>query len=410
MDPDPGKTPAVKTPSATWRDVPATVWTLGFVSLLMDVSSELVHSLLPVFLTSVVGASTVDVGLIEGIAEATAAIAKVFSGAFSDRIGKRKLLVGIGYGLSAVTKPIFPLAATAWEVLAARFIDRIGKGIRDAPRDALIADVTPSAVRGAGYGIRQALDTVGAFVGPLAAVALMALYADNFRAVFWWALLPAALAVLLIVIGVREPDGTKATAQRRWPVRKEELRRMPAAFWVVIAIGVVFALARFSQAFLLLKAQAEGLALALIPLVLVWMNVVYAVTATPAGILSDKIGRVYVLLCGLGALLVADLVLAFMPGLGGVVIGVGLWGLYLGFSQGLLSALVADTAPEDLRGTAFGLFNLVTGGALLAASIVAGWLWSDFGPTATFSAGAVFSGLALLIVAFGIKAGPKPAA
>jgi len=413
MSPDTGKpeiaTP-VATPIATWRDVPATVWTLGFVSLLMDVSSELVHSLLPVFLTSVVGASAVDVGLIEGIAEATAAIAKVFSGAFSDRIGKRKLLVGIGYGLSAVTKPIFPLASTAWEVLAARFIDRIGKGIRDAPRDALIADITPSAVRGAGYGIRQALDTVGAFVGPLSAVALMALYADNFRAVFWWALLPAALAVLLIVIGVREPDGTKATAQRGWPVRKDELKRMPAAFWVVIAIGVVFALARFSQAFLLLKAQAEGLALALIPLVLVWMNVVYAVTATPAGILSDKIGRVYVLLCGLGALLVADLVLAFIPGLGGVVIGVGLWGLYLGFSQGLLSALVADTAPEDLRGTAFGLFNLVTGGALLAASVVAGWLWSDFGPTATFSAGAVFSGLALLIVAFGIKAGPKPAA
>ena len=410
MSPDSAKTPVLKTPLATWRDVPATVWTLGFVSLLMDVSSELVHSLLPVFLTTVVGASAVDVGLIEGIAEATAAIAKVFSGVWSDRIGKRKLLVGIGYGLSALTKPIFPLAGTAWEVLAARFVDRIGKGIRDAPRDALIADITPSAVRGAGYGIRQTLDTVGAFVGPLSAVALMALYADNFRAVFWWALLPASLAVLLIVIGVREPDGTRATAQRGWPVRKEELRRMPAAFWVVIAIGVVFALARFSEAFLLLKAQAEGLALALIPLVLVWMNLVYAIAATPAGILSDKIGREYVLLCGLGALLLADLALAFIPGLGSVVIGVGLWGLYLGFSQGLLSALVADTAPEDLRGTAFGLFNLVTGGALLAASVVAGWLWSDFGPTATFSAGAVFSGLAILIVAFGVRRGPSRAA
>ena len=410
MSPDSAKLPVTKPPLATWRDVPATVWTLGFVSLLMDVSSELVHSLLPVFLTTVLGASAVDVGLIEGIAEATAAIAKVFSGAWSDRIGKRKLLVGIGYGLSALTKPIFPLAGTAWEVLAARFVDRIGKGIRDAPRDALIADITPSAVRGAGYGIRQALDTVGAFVGPLSAVALMALYVDDFRAVFWWALLPASLAVLLIVIGVREPDGTRATAQRGWPVRKEELRRMPAAFWVVIAIGVVFALARFSEAFLLLKAQAEGLALALIPLVLVWMNLVYAIAATPAGILSDKIGRVYVLLCGLGALLLADLALAFIPGLGGVVIGVGLWGLYLGFSQGLLSALVADTAPEDLRGTAFGLFNLVTGGALLAASVVAGWLWSDFGPTATFSAGAVFSGLAILIVAFGVKRGADPAA
>jgi MFS family permease len=409
MNPDNGNT-SVEISSASWRDVPATVWTLGFVSLLMDVSSELIHGLLPVFLTSVLGASTVYVGLIEGVAEATAAIVKVFSGAFSDRIGKRKLLVGIGYGLSAVTKPIFPLAGTAWEVLAARFIDRIGKGIRDAPRDALIADITPSAVRGAGYGIRQALDTVGAFVGPLSAVALMALYSDNFRAVFWWALLPAGLAVLLIVIGVREPDRTQASAQRGWPVRRQDIKRMPPAFWIVIAIGVVFALARFSQAFLVLKAQAEGLALALIPLVLVWMNLVYALAATPAGILSDKIGRVNVLLCGLAALVVADLVLAFIPGLVGVVIGVGLWGLYLGFSQGLLSALVADTAPEDLRGTAFGLFNLVTGGALLAASVLAGWLWSGFGPTATFTAGAVFSGFAILVVAFGIKARPGPAA
>jgi MFS family permease len=400
---------AGKTSSATWRDVPATVWTLGFVSLLMDVSSELIHSLLPVFLTTVVGASTVAVGLIEGIAEATAAVAKVFSGALSDRIGKRKLLVGIGYSLAAITKPVFPLASTAWEILAARFVDRIGKGIRDAPRDALIADVTPPTIRGASYGIRQALDTVGGFAGPLLAVALMALYADDFRAVFWWALVPAALAVLLIVVGVREPDDTRATARRGWPIRKAELKRMSPAFWMVIAIGVVFTLARFSQAFLVLKAQAEGLALALIPLVFVWMNLVYALAATPAGILSDRLGRANVLLCGLGALVLADLALAFVPGLGGVIIGVGLWGLYLGFSQGLLSALVADTAPEDLRGTAFGLFNLVTGAALLIASIVAGWLWYDFGPTATFSAGAVLSGLAMLIMAFGIKAGAKPA-
>jgi MFS family permease len=408
MSLDTGKTP-LATPSVTWRDVPATVWTLGFVSLLMDVSSELIHSLLPVFLITVVGASTVDVGLIEGIAEATAAIAKVFSGALSDRIGKRKLLVGLGYGLAAITKPVFPLAGTAWQVLAARFVDRIGKGIRDAPRDALIADITPPQIRGASYGIRQALDTVGGFAGPLAAVALMALYANNFRAVFWWATVPAALAVLLIAVGVREPDGTAATAQRGWPVRRQELKRMPRAFWVVIAIGVVFALARFSEAFLVLKAQAEGLALALIPLVFVWMNLVYALTATPAGILSDRIGRVNVLLCGLLALAVADLALAFVPGLGGVIVGVGLWGLYLGLSQGLLSALVADTAPPDLRGTAFGLFNLVSGVALLVASVLAGWLWYEAGPTATFSAGAAFSALAILIVAFGLKAAPKPA-
>lgn len=395
--------------SVTWRDVPKSVWVLGFVSLLMDVSSELIHSLLPVFLVTVVGASTTMVGLIEGIAEATAAIAKVFSGALSDRIGKRKLLAGIGYALGAITKPVFPLASTAWEVLAARFVDRIGKGIRGAPRDALVADVTPPEIRGAAYGIRQALDTAGAFMGPLLAVALMALYANDFRAVFWWAAVPAALAVLLIVVGVQEPDGIKATAKRGWPIRKEDLKRLPPSFWMVIAIGIVFTLARFSEAFLVLKAQAEGLALALIPLVFVWMNLVYALMATPAGILSDKIGREKLLLCGLGALLIADLTLAFVPGLGGVLVGVGLWGLYLGFSQGLLSALVADTAPEDLRGTAFGLFNLVTGGALLIASVLAGWLWQAFGSTATFLAGAAFSGFAALIMIAAMKAETKPA-
>ena len=398
-----------KTSTATWRDVPASVWALGFVSLLMDISSELIHSLLPIFLVTAVGASTTIVGLIEGIAEATASIAKLFSGALSDRIGKRKLLVGIGYGLAAVTKPVFPLASTAWEVLAARFVDRIGKGIRGAPRDALVADVTPPAIRGAAYGIRQALDTVGAFTGPLLAVALMALYANDFRAVFWWAAVPSALAVLLIVVGVQEPDGVKATAKRGWPIHKQDLKRLSPSFWMVIAIGMVFTLARFSEAFLVLKAQAEGLALALIPLVLVWMNVVYSMTATPAGIFSDRVGRVKLLLCGLGALFIADLTLAFAPGLVAVFIGVGFWGLHMGLSQGLLSALVADTAPEDLRGTAFGLFNLVAGAALLIASVLAGWLWQAFGPTATFLAGAVFSGLAALIMSATMKAGTKPA-
>ena len=268
-----------KIPSVTWRDVPTSVWALGFVSLLMDISSELIHSLLPVFLITVVGASTVAVGLIEGIAEATAAITKVFSGAVSDWIGKRKLLVGIGYGLAAITKPVFPLASTAWEVLAARFVDRIGKGIRDAPRDALIADITPPAIRGAGYGIRQALDNVGGFAGPLLAVALMVFYANDFRAVFWWALVPAVLAVLLIVVGVREPGGIKGTTKRGLPIRKEELKRLSPAFWMVIGIGAVFTLARFSEAFLVLKAQAEGLPLALIPMVFVWMNLVYALAA-----------------------------------------------------------------------------------------------------------------------------------
>lgn len=383
----------------SWRDFPASVWTLGFVSLLMDISSELVHSLLPVFLVTVIGASTVTIGLIEGIAEATAAIAKVFSGVLSDRLGKRKLLAGIGYALSALTKPMFPLASTAGEVLAARFVDRVGKGIRGAPRDALVADITPDEIRGAAYGLRQALDTVGAVAGPLLAIALMALYANDFRAVFWWATIPAALSVILIFAGIQEPDGLKKSEARGWPLQKADLVRLPSRYWAVISIGVVFTLARFSEAFLVLKAQSVGLSLALVPLVFVWMNLVYAAVATPAGSMSDRIGREKVLWFGLLALVAADLALAVLPGLLGIAIGVGLWGIYLGLSQGLLSALVADTAPEDLRGTAFGLFNLVTGIALLAASLFAGWLWQAFGPAATFLAGALFAGLAALLMA-----------
>jgi MFS family permease len=388
--------------SRTWRDIPRSVIALGLVSLLMDLSSELIHGLLPIFLTTVIGASTLVVGIIEGVSEATVSITKVFSGAISDRIGKRKLLVGIGYGLAAVSKPIFPLAGTASEIFAARFLDRIGKGIREAPRDALIADITPPAIRGASYGLRQALDTVGAVAGPMIAVALMALYANDFRAVFWWAAVPAMLAVLVLVIGVTEPPPTAGSQPRGWPIRKAELARLPRAYWIVVAIGAVFGLARFSEAFLILKAQAEGLTLMMAPLVLVWMNLVYAVVAAPAGILSDRIGRKNLLLCGLAALTIADLLL-MLPSLGGTAAGIGLWGLYLGLSQGLLSALVADTAPDDLRGTAFGLFNLVNGSALLAASTLAGWTWHAFGPVTMFAVGGGFSLLALLTTAIGLQ-------
>ncbi len=387
-----------KSASPNWRDVPASVWTLGFVSMLMDISSELIHGLMPVFLVTVLGASTVMIGLIEGISEATAAIAKVFSGTLSDRIGKRKLLVGMGYGLSAIVKPMFPLSNTAWEVLVARFIDRVGKGIREAPRDALVADITPSAIRGASYGIRQALDSAGSVVGPLLAMGLMAFYNNNFRAVFWWALAPAAVCVLLLVVGVREPAGVAATEKRGWPIHASNLKRLPSVFWLVVVIGGVFTLARFSEAFLILKAQAEGLAVGLVPSVFICMYAVYALMATPVGILSDKMGRTGLLLTGLAVLFLADLTLAFMPGLIAAFVGIGLWGMYLGLSQGLLSALVADAAPDDLRGTAFGVFNLIAGGVLLLASVLAGWLWHAFGPTATFLAGAAFSAFAAFIL------------
>jgi len=382
----------------TWRELPRTVVVLGFVSLLMDASSELIHSLLPVFLVSVLGASAATVGLIEGFAEATAAVGKVFSGVLSDRIGKRKILTVLGYGLAAASKVLFPLATTAGFVFLARFVDRIGKGVRDAPRDALIADVTPPTLRGAAYGLRQALDTVGAFIGPLAAIALMYALADDFRAVFWWALIPAALAVLLLVVGVEEP--APRTDGKRAPPRLAELALLPAAYWWVVTIGAVFTLARFSEAFLVLRASGVGLPIALVPLVFVAMNVTYAIVAAPAGAWSDRIGRRGLLLAGIGTLILADLVLAFFPALPATFVGIALWGVYLGLTQGLLSALVADAAPADRRGTAFGVFNLVTGFVLLMASFLAGILWDAAGPTMTFAAGAAFAAIAAAMLMF----------
>jgi MFS family permease len=378
------------------RAVPRGVWAIGLVSLFMDVSSEMIHSLLPVFLVGTLGASVALVGLIEGIAEATASITKVFSGWISDRLGKRKMLAVLGYGLGALSKPVFPLAVTPFEVLGARFADRIGKGIRGAPRDALVADITEPGARGAAFGLRQALDTVGAFLGPLLALGLMLVLAGDIRAVFAWAVIPAVIAVLLMVFGVEEPKRSRAPGQARVPIRWREVRDLGWPFWSVVAVGVVFTLARFSEAFLVLRAQGVGLSLGLIPLVLIVMNLVYAAVAAPAGSLSDRMDRRSLLAIGLGILILADLALAFLPSVGGVLLGVALWGAHMGVTQGLLSALVADAAPERLRGTAFGAFNLATGLTLLLASGLAGILWSRLGAPATFVAGSLFCAVALV--------------
>lgn len=383
------------TVEATPKKIHRTVWALGFVSMFMDISSEMIHSLLPIFLVTTLGASPALLGIIEGIAEATASITKVFSGWLSDRLGKRKLLAVIGYGLGAISKPVFPLAVAPFEVLGARFVDRVGKGIRGAPRDALVADVTPPEIRGAAYGLRQALDTVGAFVGPLAAIGLMFLLAGDMRSVFWWAVLPAGIAVVLLVLGVEEPTHLAGNNERKLPITWADVRRMGPAYWSVVALGVVYTMARFSEAFLVLRAQDVGLAIALVPLVMVAMNVVYSVVATPAGRWSDRIDRRIVLAAGLAALIAADLVLALFDSVLGALIGAGLWGLHMGLSQGLLAALVADTAPASLRGTAFGVFSLATGVAMLAASALAGLLWTLYGAQATFLAGATFAALAL---------------
>jgi MFS family permease len=386
-----------------WRSIPRSVWLLGLVSMFMDLSSEMIHALLPLYLVSVLGVSTLTVGIIEGIAEATASITKIFSGALSDYLGHRKWLAAAGYGLAAVTKPVFPLATGIVSITAARFVDRVGKGIRGAPRDALIADLTPPGARGGAFGLRQSLDTIGAVLGPLAAIAFMAWLADDFRAVFWIAVIPAFVSVAVIVFGVREPERPPGVRTVKSPFSRAELGRLPAAYWMIVAVTAVFTLARFSEAFLLLRAQAAGLPLALVPSVMVVMNVVYALSAWPAGVLSDGMGRYRLLTIGFALLIVADVILAVNGSVAVVMLGVALWGLHMGLTQGLLSAMVADTAPAELRGTAFGVFNLVGGIALLIASVVAGALWEIAGPEGTFLAGAAFTAVALLALPWARK-------
>lgn len=389
-------------PKTRLKNIPRGVWILGFVSLLMDVSSELIHSLLPVFMLTVLGASALVIGLIEGIAEATALIVKVFSGMLSDYWGKRKPLAVFGYGLGALSKPLFAISGGLGMVFAARMVDRIGKGVRGAPRDALVADIVSVEMRGAAFGLRQSLDTVGAFLGPLLAMGLMLLWSNDFRAVFWVAVIPAFLAVFLLLFGVQEPERPLGECRSN-PIRRENLRQLSSAYWRVVGVGAIFTLARFSEAFLVLRALQGGLPVAFTPLVLIGMNIIYSFSAFPFGKLSDRISHHKLLAAGLVVLIAADLMLACSDHWGWVLAGVSLWGLHMGMTQGLLAAMVAGAAPADLRGTAFGFFNLVSGLAMLIASALAGLLWDQFGAAQTFLAGGAFSALALLAVAFGMS-------
>ncbi len=380
---------------ATLGRIPKGVWVLGGVSLLMDVSSEMIHSLLPLFMATTLGASVIIIGLIEGLAEATALILKVFSGAISDYVGKRKGLALLGYGLGALSKPLFAIVPTAGVVFSARMIDRVGKGIRGAPRDALVADVTPPEIRGAAYGLRQALDTVGAFLGPLLAVLLMFIWANDFHAIFWVAVIPGVLSILLLGFGLQEPNSAIAH-KRSNPLKRENLKKLSAAYWWVVAIGSIFTLARFSEAFLVLRAQQMEIPLYTIPLVMVAMNLVYSLTAYPFGKLSDSMSHSKLLQWGLLVLILADIVLALSGHWSTLLIGVALWGIHMGMTQGLLAAMVAHTAPPELRGTAFGMFYLMSGLALLLASTGAGVLWETFGAASTFYAGAIICVVTLI--------------
>ncbi|CAM7022528.1 MFS transporter [Klebsiella michiganensis] len=373
---------------ATLSRIPKGVWVLGGVSLLMDVSSEMIHSLLPLFMAATLGASVIVIGIIEGVAEATALILRVFSGVISDYVGKRKGLALLGYGLGALSKPLFAIAPTSGVVFSARMIDRVGKGIRGAPRDALVADVTPPEIRGAAYGLRQSLDTIGAFLGPLLAVALMFLWDNDFQSIFWVAAIPAVLSIALLGFGLKEPR-TAVVQKRTNPLRRENLKKLSTAYWWVVAIGSIFTLARFSEAFLILRAQQMAIPLFAIPLVMVAMNLVYSLTAYPFGKLSDSMRHSKMLQWGLLVLIAADIVLALSSHWSTLLAGVALWGIHMGMTQGLLAAMVAHTAPPELRGTAFGMFNLMSGIALLLASAGAGVLWEVLGAASTFYAGAI---------------------
>lgn len=375
--------------AATHRPaIPRTVWTLGFVSLFMDLSSELIHALLPIFLVSTMGMSVAALGVFEGAAEATALIVKIFSGSISDWLGKRKSLLLLGYGLAALSKPLFPLAQSPALVIAARMLDRVGKGIRGAPRDALVADIAPAQIRGACYGLRQSMDTVGAVGGPLAAMLLMVWFADHIRAVLWFAVMPSLVVIALLVFAVHEPAHLSASRRFQAPLRWRSLRKFTPRYWLVVALGATFTLARFSEAFLVLRAQQTGLDIAWVPGIMVAMSLAYAFSAYPVGKLSDRLGRRALLACGLVLLIVADIILGASAAVAPTFLGAAIWGLHMGFTQGILAAMVADAAPGDLRGTAFGLFNLICGVCLLAASAFAGWLWQYHGASATFFAGA----------------------
>lgn len=381
---------------------PTVAW-LGAVSLLTAMSSAMVYGLLPIFLLKVLGASTAVVGLLEGAAEGTSSLMKILSGALSDRFGRRKPLLVLGYTLSAFNKMLFPLSEAVSSVIIARIVDRVGKGIRDAPRDAFLTDITPSEIRGSGFGLRLTFYTTGFVLGPLTAIGLMAVSGDDFRLVFWMAVVPAFAAIVILLWAVREMPGQRLPAARWWPIRVSDLRSFAAPFWWWIAIAGLLSLARFSQAFLVLKAHDVGVDAAFVPIILVLTHTVYAAAAYPFGVLADRLDRRAQLGGGIAILIVADLVLMSATSFEVTAFGAALWGLQMAVTQGLLAASVADAAPDAFRGTAFGIYELAVGLATFIASAVAGALWMAGGAMLTFAAGACMAAVAILMLLIGSR-------
>jgi MFS family permease len=369
------------------------VWVAGWVSFFMDVSSEMVYPLVPLFLSSTLGVSKSVVGLIEGIAEATASLLKLFSGVIADRFGKNKLLMGFGYGISTASRPILALASGWGMVFLARFTDRAGKGIRTAPRDAIIAASTPPGQLGLAFGFHRALDTAGAVVGPAVALAILAVWAADFRLVFWLSVVPGVLAVALIVWFI-EADGRVRPAQAAlaWSLRGFDDR-----FWEFLLVIGLFSLGNSSNAFLILKAEQVGTSPAWISGIYVGYNALYALMSVPGGLLADRVGMRRMIIVGLGlfAAVYAGIALASTPQ---QIAALFLcYGIYMGLTEGVQRAYLATLAPKERTATAFGLYHMVVGIAILPASLFAGVLWDTVGPAAPFLFGAGMAALAAVI-------------
>jgi len=380
--------------------IPQNVWVLGIVSLLMDLSSEMILSILPIFLVTGLGVSVLTLGLIEGFAEGAASVIKAFSGMLSDYLKKRKILIVIGYGLSTLTKPFFALASTATWIFTARLVDRLGKGIRGAPRDSLIADSTSTKIRGAAYSLRQSLDTLGALLGPIIAIIILYLTTNNFRFVLWFAVIPAVLCIVVLIFGVKETALKKTVLKKKSYFLFKNFLKITPVIWLFFLTVFILNLGHFSEAFLLLRSQEIGLKVSFIPIVFVVMNVAYAIVAVPFGHLADKIGFFIPIVCGFLILVLSNIILALTNGIEWMFAGIIFWGIHLGMTQGLLLAIVAQLSPLELRGTSFGLLHSITGAALFVASLIAGYLWQYYNSGLIFIVSAVITsvGIAFFIL------------
>jgi MFS family permease len=374
------------------------VYALALVSFFTDVSSEMIYPLLPVFLTSVLGASAGFIGAIEGAAESVAALLKLASGWWSDRVKRRKGFVVFGYALASVVRPLVAIAQSATQVLAIRVTDRVGKGVRNSPRDALIADSVPPTMRGRAFGVRSAADNAGALLGPLIAFALLTWFGLSLRSVFWWSAVPAGLAIVVAIVGVR--DVAKREGQSS---KKSELRSgMGGRFWAFLAIVFVFTLGNSTDAFLLLRARDLGVPIAMAPILWAVLNAVKSVSNIPGGALSDRIGRRPLLIAGWAVYALVYYLFARATHAWQAWALFAGYGIFFGLTEGAELALVADVAPHDRRGAAFGWYYLAIGIGALPASLIFGAVWDRFGAGRAFDLGAglaLAASMALLLIA-----------